>query len=326
MKKKVNSVKSAKKIVNKKIIKKAPKVKSKSHKRMFRKKVNTVRKEKKKELKQKNHTHHRTHKTTPVRSATVKHHFQKKHKRHRHKKAIKKSSNKCIRIPTGITGFDNLIEGGFEKNSTNLIAGGPGTGKTIFGMQFLVEGLKKGESCLFITFEESKDSFYHNMKRFGWRLEDYEKKGLFTFLNYTPGKVKSMLEEGGGIIESIIINKKVSRLVIDSMTSFTLLFEDELEKREASLDLFNMIKKWNCTSMVTFEGSPDGDQKVYRALEFESDSIILMQFLRRIALRRRHIEILKMRGTNHSKGLYRFSITRRGIILGNNPIKSKKET
>ncbi|MGV8131323.1 MAG: RAD55 family ATPase [Candidatus Pacearchaeota archaeon] len=236
----------------------------------------------------------------------------------------KKNKFECVRIPSGIKGFDKLIEGGFEKNSTNLLVGGPGSGKTILATQFIVEGLKNGESCLYITFEESKQSFYHNMKRFSWQLEEYEKKGLFTFLNYTPGKVKSMLEEGGGIIESIIINNKITRLVIDSMTSFTLLFEDELEKREASLDLFNMIKKWNCTSLITFEGSPEGEHKVYRALEFESDSIILMQFIRKIVSRERYIEILKMRGTNHSKGLYRFSMTKKGVELSSSPVKSIK--
>lgn len=239
-------------------------------------------------------------------------------------KAVRKNKYGCIRIPTGIKGFDNLVEGGFEKDSTNLVVGGPGSGKTIFATQFIVEGLKRGESCLYITFEESRGSFYHNMKRFNWKLEEYEKKGLFTFLNYTPGKVKTMLEEGGGIIESIIIKNKISRLVIDSMTSFTLLFEDELQKREASLDLFNMIKKWNCTSLVTFEGTPEGEHKVYRALEFESDSIILMQFVRRLITRDRYIEVLKMRGTNHSKGIYKFLITKSGIELSSTPVKSIK--
>src|SRR3989344_8938247 len=239
-------------------------------------------------------------------------------------KSLSKGNRECIRIPTGVGGFDKLIEGGFEKNSTNLIMGGPGSGKTIFAMQFIIEGMKNGEKCLFITFEENKQSFYHNMKRFSWQLEEYEKKDLFTFLNYTPGKVKNMLEEGGGIIESTIIKNKISRLVIDSMTSFTLLFESEIEKREASLDLFNMIRKWNCTSLITLEGSPEGENKVYRALEFESDSIILMQFTRKIIARERFIEILKMRGTNHSKGLYKFVMAKSGIELSSTPVKSKK--
>ena len=159
------------------------------------------------------------------------------------------------------------------------------------------------------------------MKRFNWQLEEYEKKGLFTFLNYTPGKVKSMLEEGGGLIESIIIKNKVSRLVIDSMSSFTLLFEDELQKRAASLELFNMIKKWNCTSLVTFEGSPEEDQKTYKALEFEADSITIIKFARKLIVRERYVEVLKMRGTNHSKDIYKFLIGKKGIELINKPIR-----
>ena len=86
------------------------------------------------------------------------------------------------RIPTGIPNFDRLIEGGFEKASTNLVVGGPGSGKTIFATEFLVNGIHCGENCLYVTFEERKEEFYHNMLRFGWNLEEYEKKSLFTFL------------------------------------------------------------------------------------------------------------------------------------------------
>ena len=229
-----------------------------------------------------------------------------------------------VRVSTGIQNFDSLIEGGFEKDSTNLLVGGSGAGKSIFATQFLIDGVNKGEKCLFITFEEKKEQFFQNMEEFGWDLGKYEKDGSFVFLEYSPAKVKAMLDEGGGEIESIILKNKISRLVIDSITSFELLFEDELQKREASLDLFNMIKKWNSTSLVTFEGSPDVEHKVYKALEFESDSIILMQFIRKTIIRERYIEVLKMRGTAHSKGLYKFSITKKGIEVNNKLVKSKK--
>src|SRR3989344_3454257 len=85
---------------------------------------------------------------------------------------------------------------------------GEKAGKTIFATQFLVEAMKKGEKCLYVTFEEKKNQFYNNMKMFGWDLAEYEKKDLFTFLEYTPIKVKTMLEEGGGTIESVILKKK----------------------------------------------------------------------------------------------------------------------
>ena len=69
-----------------------------------------------------------------------------------------------------------------------------------------------------------------------------------------------------------IIKEKISRVIIDSITSFALLFEDELEKREAALALFNMISGWQATSVLTFEGEPFQDQNMAaRTLEFESD-------------------------------------------------------
>ena len=113
---------------------------------------------------------------------------------------------KVSRVATGIYGLDKLIEGGFKKNSTNLVAGGPGSGKTIFAIQFLVEGVKKGEPGIYITFEEKK----------------------FVFLEYTPEQVKKILTEGGGLIESVIEKLKITRLVIDSISSSVRIMSTSL--------------------------------------------------------------------------------------------------
>ncbi len=253
------------------------------------------------------------------------------------KKKIKISKEKCIvkkesgikkvkgmRISTGISNFDKLSEGGFEKNSTNLLVGSSGSGKTIFAVQFLIEGMKKGEKCLYITFEEKKGEFYNNMEDFRWDLEQYEKQGKFTFLEYTPEKVKTMLEEGGGAIESIILREKITRVVIDSITSFELLFDEDIKKREAALSLFNMLRKWNCTSLLTYERDPSRSKKISsQTLEFESDSIILLYFPRIGKKRERFIEILKMRGTKHSLEIYPFSIDKGGIIISAKPSSVK---
>src|SRR3989344_1361746 len=191
--------------------------------------------------------HHKIHKRNHrnlKKSKRKTKHFSKtrKNKTKSHHKLIKKFKPKNLdfnkkRAYTNIPNFDRLIGGGFEKDTANLLVGGSGSGKTIFAMQFLVEAMKKGERCLYVTFEEKKEQFYHNMAEFGWFLEEFEKKGLFTFLEYTPMKVKTMLEEGGGAIESIIIKKKIQRMVLDSIKSFELLFDNELEKREAALNL-----------------------------------------------------------------------------------------
>ena len=224
------------------------------------------------------------------------------------------------KITSGIPNFDKLVEGGFEVNSTNLIVGGSGSGKSIFATQFLIEGMKRGEKTLYVTFEEKKKEFYKNMLRIGWDLADYEKKDLFMFLEYTPEKVKIMLEEGGGAIENTIVHHKVTRIVIDSITSFALLFDDELKKREAALTLFNMIAGWNCTALLTYEGDPIRDEGIdHKALEFEADSVILIYQIRDKGKRDNYLEILKMRGTKHATEVYKFKIDKEGIILDENP-------
>ena len=232
------------------------------------------------------------------------------------KKLGKKSESGVERVPTGIKNFDSLIEGGLARDSTNLLVGGTGSGKTIFAMQFMVEGISKGEACLFITFEEKKKEFYENMAEFGWDLQKLEDEGKFEFLEYTPEKVRTMLEEGGGIIESIILKKNVQRVVIDSITSFELLFNEDVEKREAALLLFDMLRKWDCTSLLTYEGRPAKDKTISsRILEFESDSIILLYYVRKGKKRDRYVEVLKMRGTKHSRSVYPFIIDETGIAI-----------
>ncbi len=244
------------------------------------------------------------------------------------KQKSKKGKTKIVggveRVPTGIKNFDKLIQGGFEKNSTNLLVAGGGGGKSIFGMRFLIEGIENGENCLYIMFEEKREEFFSNMKEFGWDMERYEKKGKFTFLEYSPEKVKTMLEEGGGTVESIVLRKKITRVVIDSITAFALLFDSEVDRREAALSLFTMLRKWNCTSLLTYERDPLRDEKhASRVFEFESDSIIYIYSLRTKKGRNRYIEVLKMRGTNHSKQVFSFDIGKQGIIIGTEPYGGK---
>lgn len=242
------------------------------------------------------------------------------------KKVVKKEPAKDYeKTVSGIPNFDDMCDGGLEKESVNLIVGGAGSGKTIFSIQFLVGGLKRGETCMYITFEEKRDELYKNMKEFGFDLDQYEKAGNFIFIEYSPEKVKAMLEEGGGTLESLVYKKKINRLVIDSITSFTLLFESELAKREAALALFDIIKRWKCSVLLTMEKELSSNELFYgseSAMEFEVDSVILMFFLRiRDGIRQRLIEILKMRGTKHSKYAHSFDITNKGIEISKAPLK-----
>jgi circadian clock protein KaiC len=238
------------------------------------------------------------------------------------KKVVKTASKRVLKpsekISSGVRGLDLITKGGFRRNSTNIVMGEAGSGKTVLGVQFILEGIKKNEPGLFITFEEKRSNFYNNMKDLGWDLEALEKQGKFFFLEYSPEKVKSMLEEGGGMIESLVLRRKIKRVAIDSITSFVLLFGKDIEKREAALSLFDLLRKWDCTTIITFEGSPRKDKS--SLLEFESDSIILLYFVRKRRERERFIEVLKMRGAEHSKKIYPFVIKKGGILINNRPI------
>jgi circadian clock protein KaiC len=220
------------------------------------------------------------------------------------------------RISTGIAGLDGLIQGGLVKNSVNLVAGGAGTGKTIFAIQFLMEGITKhNEPGIYITFEEKKKKTYEDMLEFGWDLAKYEKEGKFVYLEYTPEQVKKVLVEGGGVIEVIIEKMQANRIVIDSITSFSLLYQDELTKKEAALALFELIDKWDCTAVLTSQDTSQKEGTITAALEFEVDGIILMYHVKKKGTRIRALEILKMRGTKTPEKTYPLDIFQKGIKI-----------
>ena len=220
------------------------------------------------------------------------------------------------RAPTGIPGLDEVMAGGFERGSNNLIAGGAGSGKSIFGIQFIVTGIEEfGEPGVFVTFEEKKENVYKHMLKFGWDLQKYEDAGKFEFVEYTPEQVKKMLDEGGGLIESLIKKIGAKRIVIDSISAFTLLFKGELARREATLSLINLMRKWETTAILTAEFEPDLEKPSSSPIEFEVDSIILLYYPREGDTRKRALEILKMRGTEHSKKIFPLKITEKGITI-----------
>ena len=223
---------------------------------------------------------------------------------------------KTGREPTGISGLDEVIEGGLKKDSVILVGGCAGSGKSIFAIQFIVNGiLSFNEPGVYITFEEDKDEFYDDMLRFGWDLAELERKGKFAFVRYTPEQVGKVLKTGGGVIRDVVDKIKAKRIVIDSISAFTLLHKNELEKREACLDLFKILRKWKCTTLVVGQYSAAEEKHESIAVEFEVDGIIWLYNIKKEGIRTRAIEIFKMRGTKHSAKIFPFEITNSGIII-----------
>ena len=221
---------------------------------------------------------------------------------------------KSERVKTGIKNFDKLVKG-FRKNSVNLIAGGAGSGKTIFGLQFLMEGLKDGEGAIYLTFDGKREEVYADMLTIGLDFEKYEKKGRFAFIETPPEQVKRWINEGGGEIEEIINDVKATRIVVDNIESFALLYPNELAKKEAAISLFGILKGLGCTSVITVEALEGDGPSTHLELETEVDSIILLYHIREKGVRKRGIEFLKMRGTKTPEKTLALEITPKGLQI-----------
>jgi KaiC/GvpD/RAD55 family RecA-like ATPase len=135
------------------------------------------------------------------------------------------------RIPTGIAGLDRVIEGGVRDNTTLLVVGSSGTGKSTFAMQYLNYGLEHGENGLYISMEEPPEQILREAKMLGFNLDKYYEKELFFFHSKGKDFVKLVDEQLPALVE---MNKNFSvktRVVIDPLTPLTWAIHDKQEQR-----------------------------------------------------------------------------------------------
>ncbi len=131
-----------------------------------------------------------------------------------------KSGTKLKRVQTGIEGLDKLMQGGLPLNSSTLITGGPGTGKTILAMQYIVNGAAKyNENGLYVSFEQRANALKQQAKQFGWNIDALEKKGKIKLLCISSKDINAEIIDD---IVSIIKRHKIKRLVIDSLSTLTI--------------------------------------------------------------------------------------------------------
>jgi KaiC/GvpD/RAD55 family RecA-like ATPase len=223
---------------------------------------------------------------------------------------------KAERVSSGIPGLDELIEGGFVRNSVNLVAGMAGTCKTTFGCQFIWEGLKKGEKGLYVTLEQSEKDIRRDMLRYGWDFSPYIEKGECKFVEITPGDVDELK---ASIINEVGRLGKVDRFVLDSLSLAAMGWKERPEEvfklRTKVFSLLKTLKSLNLTSIVIAE-IPSGEQSLGRLgfEEFIVDSVILLKVLP-VDIPMRTLQIIKMRGTKHDMRVHPFEVTPEGIVI-----------
>lgn len=213
-----------------------------------------------------------------------------------------------MRIKSGIRGLDELIEGGFPDPSIILVYGPPGAGKSIFSLQFLMEGAANGEKGLYITTLSEK---FNWMIRFMSRFEFFNRE---FFENGSIGYVdigEDIRDEDSTIISKIKEEIAISmpkRIVIDPINPIQ---EYIPSYREFLFDLVDLLKKWDSTVIMTAEKKERSyDEEMYMA-----DGIIEMIMQSEGEVIRRYIRVIKMRGTNHSLSMHPLSIDESGMSV-----------
>ena len=218
------------------------------------------------------------------------------------------------RISTGIASLDALIEGGIPRGFTVLVAGNPGTGKTILTTQFLYEGLLEGESALYVSFSESKNQFYENFSRFGMKLADFERDNKFAFLDFA-----SVTKEGiGDALEEVIaVSKSINaeRIVIDSFSAIILAFDNINEARiTLHVVLGKMLRAEGITNMLITE-VPIGSPNVGSGMEeFVADGIIQLEHGTTDAIPA-ILKVVKMRGTSINREAHVSLVGEKGMVV-----------
>lgn len=228
------------------------------------------------------------------------------------------------RVRTGVDAFDELVMGGLPRARTTVVGGTPGSGKTIFAMQFLAHGITGyNENGVLVTFEEPPSDIESNMRSFGWDFARWRKEGRLAVVDASPPSNDELVigdYDLAGLLARILHAAKsvnAHRVVLDSLTQlFDHFIGDPKVLRRELFRISAALKKSGLTVLMTAErGSEYGEITRHRLEEFIADSVIILRNVLQHERRRRTIEVLKMRGSHHAEGEAPFTILEgRGLI------------
>ena len=225
------------------------------------------------------------------------------------------------KAPTGIAGLDEITRGGLPARRSTLVCGGPGCGKTVLAMEFLVRGAEQfGEPGLFVSFEEKPQSLVENFRSFGFDLNDLVGKKLLKIAHIDLSHAE-VIETGEFTLEGLLIRLEhgireigAKRVVLDTMeTIFSALSNTESLRGEIAR-LFRWLRDKGVTAVITGE---KGKEELTRHgfEEYLSDCVLLLDHRIYDQISKRRLRIVKYRGSPHGKDEYPFLIGETGLSV-----------
>lgn len=232
------------------------------------------------------------------------------------------------RVTTGVIGLDERMQGGFVRDSMNLVTGKTGTGKTAFSANFLYGGVSQGEPVVYITTEERREDLANDIyDMFGWDLYEFEEQGLAEVTSVKPIFPSKEIENLNRLVRSYItdllteVEESVDRVdaervIVDSISIIEMFIQDEYLSRVALSSLLNNLRDLGVTGLLTgtipetSEGLSGGG-----IIEYLVDSILLLEFVPVAEGHDRQMRIRKMRRTDHDVSIMPFRFDPDGIVI-----------
>jgi KaiC domain protein len=219
-----------------------------------------------------------------------------------------------MRLSTGIKGLDAILGGGIPKGYVVAVIGSCGTGKTTLGLHFIYEGLKNGENCIVLSFEEDEESIIRNATSVGMKLEEFKNLQI---IRLEAMSVKKSFEKVESELPELIRSFNAGRILIDSISILETLFSEQ-ERYQVLSAFKRILKSHGVTAIFTSEVDKfQPTSSKYGILEYICDGLICLKMIRKSELDEPSLglEVVKMRGIKHSRKPKPYTITEKGIIV-----------
>ncbi|MBS1230126.1 MAG: putative RecA-superfamily ATPase implicated in signal transduction [Proteobacteria bacterium] len=232
------------------------------------------------------------------------------------------SEQRSTKAPTGIAGFDEITRGGLPGGRTTLLVGGPGSGKTILALQFLVHGAQScNEPGIFVAFEETSTRIVSNAESFGWNLAMMQPKSLF-FLDAQPKSdlVQSGDFDLGGMLAALEAQSQemgARRIVFDALDVVLALLPDPATKRREIYRLHDWLLAHELTGIITAKAGGDDAssiiQQPFGFMQFMVDCAVILNHSVALGVSHRNLRVQKYRGSGFDENESPFLIGNAGL-------------